>query len=48
MESLRQALKADKMITNKRGEIVDTWPDYTNRIKAATHLFKLIQELTNG
>jgi len=36
------------MITNKQGEIVDTWPDYGNRIKAATHLFKLIQELTNG
>ncbi len=48
VESLRQALKADKMITNKQGEIVNTWPDYGNRIKAATHLFKLIQELTNG
>jgi len=48
VESLRQALKADKMITNRRGEIVDTWPDHSNRIKAATHLFKLIQELTNG
>ncbi len=48
VESLRQALKADKMITNKRGEIVDTWPDWGNRIKAATHLLKLIQELTNG
>ena len=48
VESLRQALKADKMITNRRGEVVDTWPDYGNRIKAATHLFKLIQELTNG
>ncbi len=48
VESLRQALKANKMITNKRGEIVDTWPDWGNRIKAATHLFKLIQELTNG
>jgi len=48
VESLRQALKADKMITNRRGEIVSTWPDYGNRIKAAIHLFKLIQELTNG
>ncbi len=48
VESLREALKADKMITNKQGEIVSTWPDYGNRIKAATHLFKLIQELTNG
>ncbi len=48
VESLREGLKANKVITNKRGEIVDTWPDYGNRIKAATHLFKLIQELTNG
>ncbi len=48
VESLRKALKADKMITNKRGEMVATWPDWGNRIKAATHLFKLIQELTNG
>ncbi len=48
VESLREALKADKMITNKRGEVVNTWPDWGNRIKAATHLFKLIQELTNG
>jgi len=48
VESLRQALKADKMITNRRGEVVDTWPDHGNRIKAAIHLFKLIQELTNG
>ncbi len=48
VESLRQALKAEKVITNRQGEIVDTWPDYSNRIKAATHLFKLIQELTNG
>ncbi len=48
VESLRQALKADKMITNKRGEMVATWPDWGNRIKAATHLLKLIQELTNG
>jgi len=48
VESLRQALKADKMITNRRGEIVHTWPDHSNRLKAATHLFKLIQELTNG
>ncbi len=46
VESLREALKADKVITNRRGEVVDTWPDYGNRIKAATHLFKLIQELT--
>jgi len=48
VESLRQALKADKVITNRRGEVVNTWPDWGNRIKAATHLFKLIQELTNG
>ena len=48
VESLREALKANKMITNRRGEIVDTWPDWGNRIKAATHLLKLIQELTNG
>jgi len=48
VESLRKALRADKMITNKRGEMVATWPDWGNRIKAATHLFKLIQELTNG
>ncbi len=48
VESLRKALRADKMITNRRGEIVNTWPDWGNRIKAATHLFKLIQELTNG
>ena len=46
VEALRMALKADKMITNKRGEIVYTWPDYGNRIKAANHLFKLIQELS--
>ncbi len=46
VESLRQALKANKMITNKRGEVVDTWPDYGNRIKAATHLLKLIQDLS--
>ncbi len=46
VESLRQGLKANKMITNKQGEVVDTWPDWGNRIKAATHLFKLIQELT--
>jgi len=48
VESLREALKADKVITNRRGEVVDTWPDHGNRIKAAIHLFKLIQELTNG
>jgi len=48
VESLRQALKANKVITNRRGEIVSAWPDWGNRIKAATHLFKLIQELTNG
>jgi len=48
VESLREALKANKVITNRRGEVVDTWPDHSNRIKAATHLFKLIQELTNG
>jgi len=48
VESLRQSLKANKVITNKRGEVVDTWPDWGNRIKAATHLLKLIQELTNG
>jgi len=48
VESLRKALRADKMITNRRGEVVNTWPDWGNRIKAATHLFKLIQELTNG
>ena len=48
VESLRKALKANKMITNRQGEVVDTWPDWGNRIKAATHLFKLIQELTNG
>jgi len=46
VESLRQALKANKMITNKRGEVVDTWPDYGNRIKAVTHLLKLIQDLS--
>ena len=48
VESLRKALRANKMITNRRGEVVDTWPDWGNRIKAATHLLKLIQELTNG
>jgi len=25
VESLRQALKANRMITNRRGEVVDTW-----------------------
>ncbi len=48
VESLRQGLKANKMITNRRGEIVDTWPDWGNRIKAAIHLLKLIQELSAG
>ncbi len=48
VESLRKAIRANKMITNRQGEVVDTWPDWGNRIKAATHLFKLIQELTNG
>ncbi len=48
VESLRQALKANKVITNKRGEIVDTWPDHGNRIKAAVHLFKLRQELSSA
>ncbi len=48
VESLRQSLKANKVITNRQGEVVDTWPDWGNRIKAATHLLKLIQELTNG
>ncbi len=48
VKSLRKALRANKMITNRQGEVVDTWPDWGNRIKAATHLFKLIQELTNG
>jgi len=46
VESLRQSLKANKVITNKRGEVVDTWPDWGNRIKAATHLLKLIQDLS--
>ncbi len=46
VESLRKALRADKMITNKRGEMVATWPDWGNRIKAATHLLKLIQDLS--
>jgi len=48
VESLREALRANKVITNRRGEIVDTWPDWGNRIKAAIHLFKLIQELSRG
>lgn len=48
VQALRDALKADKIITNKQGEIVGRWPDYANRIKAALSLFKIILTITRG
>ncbi len=48
VQALRDGLKADKIITNKQGEIVGRWPDYANRIKAALSLFKIRLTITRG
>jgi len=48
VDTLREAMKANKVILDKFGEIVDAYPDWNNRIKAALGMFKLLEGLTGG
>jgi len=44
-KAFKDGLEASKPMINRHGEVIDEWPDHTNRIKAADKIFLMMEKL---